>query len=112
MGIFGWSLPPGCGTLPGEEDEGPCEVCGHAIDYCICKECQKCGTYGDPECYETHGMVRTRAQIEGRAKLDEMMRAQAERDAAEAAYWTDPQRKIEAEQFLADLARDVRESKL
>jgi hypothetical protein len=20
MGIFGWSLPPGCGTLPGEED--------------------------------------------------------------------------------------------
>lgn len=21
MGIFGWSLPPGCGTLPGEEDE-------------------------------------------------------------------------------------------
>ena len=19
MGIFGWSLPPGCGTLPGEE---------------------------------------------------------------------------------------------
>jgi hypothetical protein len=21
MGIFGWSLPPGCGTLPGEEDD-------------------------------------------------------------------------------------------
>lgn len=21
MSIFGWSLPPGCGTLPGEEDE-------------------------------------------------------------------------------------------
>lgn len=20
MGIFGWSLPPGCGPLPGEED--------------------------------------------------------------------------------------------
>lgn len=20
MGIFGWSLPPGCGTLPGEEE--------------------------------------------------------------------------------------------
>lgn len=21
MGVFGWSLPPGCGVLPGEEDE-------------------------------------------------------------------------------------------
>lgn len=20
MGLFGWSLPPGCGTLPGEEE--------------------------------------------------------------------------------------------
>lgn len=25
MGIFGWSLPPGCGTLPGEE-EGALEL--------------------------------------------------------------------------------------
>lgn len=25
MGIFGWSLPPGCGNLPGEE-EGAVEV--------------------------------------------------------------------------------------
>jgi len=23
MGLFGWSLPPGCGTLPGEEPEQP-----------------------------------------------------------------------------------------
>lgn len=28
MGIFGWSLPPGCGTLPGEEPLPPsCEDC-------------------------------------------------------------------------------------
>jgi hypothetical protein len=26
MGIFGWSLPPGCGTLPGEEDEQPIDL--------------------------------------------------------------------------------------
>lgn len=28
-GIFGWSLPPGCGTLPGEEQNYPpfCEDC-------------------------------------------------------------------------------------
>lgn len=23
MSLFGWSLPAGCGTLPGEEDDGP-----------------------------------------------------------------------------------------
>lgn len=22
MSLFGWSLPPGCGKLPGEEDDG------------------------------------------------------------------------------------------
>ena len=27
MGIFGWSLPPGCHTLPGEEPEAPQPRC-------------------------------------------------------------------------------------
>lgn len=26
MGLFGWSLPPGCGTLPGEEPEQPIQL--------------------------------------------------------------------------------------
>lgn len=26
MSLFGWSLPPGCGTLPGEEDEQPVDL--------------------------------------------------------------------------------------
>jgi hypothetical protein len=33
MGKFGWSLPAGCSTLPGEEPEEPigwqCRRCGH-----------------------------------------------------------------------------------
>lgn len=26
MGIFGWSLPPGCGQLPGEADDEPVDL--------------------------------------------------------------------------------------
>ena len=35
MGIFGWSLPPGCGTLPGEEPEPiqPRCHCGAFLSY-------------------------------------------------------------------------------
>lgn len=59
MGAFGWSLPPGCGTLPGEED-CPCEVCNGNPDTvdtkkfgaCVCPECKVCGEYGNPQCYE------------------------------------------------------------
>jgi len=35
---FGWSLPAGCTTLPGEEPEAPdhicCPDCGQRLDYC------------------------------------------------------------------------------
>ena len=52
MGIFGWSLPPGCGSLPGEEDDGPCEVCGRFIHICVCLPCKVCEETGNPSCYE------------------------------------------------------------
>jgi hypothetical protein len=54
MSIFGWSLPPGCGELPGE---GPdyCGVCGREVearvDPCECIECPVCGEAGNPDCY-------------------------------------------------------------
>lgn len=36
MGKFGWNLPPGCGTLLGEEQEPPmslkCRQCGRFIN--------------------------------------------------------------------------------
>ncbi len=44
MGKFGWSLPPGCGRLPGEEPEGPCILCGEAVDDCKCEPCQHVST--------------------------------------------------------------------
>jgi len=50
--IFGWSLPPGCGSLPGEEDDGlrDCPKCGGEAFYIeaeitateipyLCEEC-------------------------------------------------------------------------
>lgn len=96
----GFNLPPGVTTsmLPGNEPVGPCEVCGgdpealiDAPNGCICPECPECGTWGDPQCYETHGLVRTEGQIAGRAQLDAELRAEAERELealiAEAAEW-------------------------
>jgi hypothetical protein len=78
MGIFGWSLPPGCTTLPGEEPDGPCEVCGKAIDDCICPECPECGEIGAPDCYAHHGMVKTQAQIDSLAVAEANAKADAE----------------------------------
>lgn len=74
MSIFGWSLPPGCGTLPGEEPDPPCEVCGNDVDSCICPVCPQCGEQGNPQCYiedpdgEHFAMVRTQEQIESLAE--------------------------------------------
>ncbi len=63
MGMFGWSYPPGCSGLP-DDEEGPCSICGLAIDDCICPTCSVCGSVGDPSCYENHGLVRSQAQID------------------------------------------------
>ena len=53
MANFGWSYPPGCNSVPGDEDAGPCDVCGQSVypDRCICPECPICGSPGDPLCY-------------------------------------------------------------
>lgn len=81
MGKFGWSLPPGCGTLPGEE-EYPCEVCGKFPEDCICPECPVCSTQGDPKCYIEHGLVLSAEQIKShQAFVDkefEFLRREAE----------------------------------
>ena len=65
--------------------EGPCEVCGKSIDDCICPECPKCGGYGDPRCYQDHGLIRTAEQIAGQAALEAAMR----REAAAERKWLD-----------------------
>jgi len=73
MGIFGWSLPPGVTTLPGEEDEGPCEVCGNSVNNCICPECPVCGEYGNTNCYLEHGLELNRKQIKDLEHLIDYM---------------------------------------
>jgi hypothetical protein len=95
MGIFGWSLPPGCTHAQIEAAfgaEGPCEVCGHFVDDCVCQECGTCGAQGDPGCYEKHGLVRTQAQIDGHAareaELDRQEREGEATSRAEAEYWS------------------------
>ncbi len=91
MGKFGWSLPPGCGTLPGEEDEGPCMMCGNSIDNCICPSCPVCTDVGNPKCYEQHGMERSKEQIDSLAAFEKQW---AEDNAAQA----DAEAKINQEE--------------
>ena len=70
MGIFGWDYPPGCHSVPGDEPDPPCDICGGDPDGdCICPECPECGANGDPICYDQHGLVRSQAQIDGLAEL-------------------------------------------
>jgi hypothetical protein len=90
-GIFGWSLPPRCSTLPGEEPDLPCVVCGKEIDDCICPECQECGGIGDPQCYIDHGLVKTQEQIDSLAAAEAQWEANA---AAEAAFWDNYEKQV------------------
>lgn len=80
MSIFGWSLPPGCGTLPGEEDL-PCEVCGKDENSCICPECPECGDVGNPYCYVEHGLIKSEEQIQSLEEAE----ARREKEACEHA---------------------------
>jgi hypothetical protein len=67
---FGWDLPPGVSMSDIDPPEQPCEVCGIEAGNCICPECPQCGSYGDPHCYEKHGLVRTPEQIDSRAAYE------------------------------------------
>ena len=91
-GVFGWSLPPGCGVLPGEED-CVCEVCGSDVDACVCPECLTCFEVGRPECYSPLssggcGCVKSPVQIAALVAMEEKWAAQAEVEAAYQAIFT------------------------
>ncbi len=64
--VFGWSYPPGCSGTPYDEDY-PCDICGNFPENCICPECPVCGEYGNPKCYEEHGLTLTAEQIDNQA---------------------------------------------
>ncbi len=73
-----FNLPPGCrvSDIPGN---GPyddiCDVCFRSTEACICPECPKCETQGDPACYKTadqggHGLHLSRDQLIGQTKAE------------------------------------------
>ena len=100
MGIFGWSYPPGCHSVPGDENV-PCSVCGGmdvnpqhvrpGVYACICPECPGCSDFGNPDCYKPvaeggHGLVLSEAQ---KAQAQEVLKAQEKRDEEEAAAYAE-----------------------
>ena len=90
MGIFGWSLPPGCTHRMIDEaygQEGPCECCGKMVDDCICEECLQCGEYGDPKCYKSHGMIYSTEQLSGQHELQDSIEADCKVDDALYEEW-------------------------
>lgn len=62
MSLFGWDYPPGCNSVPGDEDI-PCEVCGRDCAECICPECPVCTEQGYSQCYIDGHLTKTNAQI-------------------------------------------------
>jgi hypothetical protein len=54
--------------------DGVCAVCGKPVDRCICPECPVCEEYGNPACYQQHGLVCTAEQTRSKraAWSDEM----------------------------------------
>lgn len=84
------NLPPGCtyAMIEAQCAEYPCLVCGRYPDDCLCPECNICGEYGCPECYEKHGLERAPEQIasleayEASLEADEMAaREESKQDA-------------------------------
>ena len=87
MGIFGWSMPPGCSGVPGDDDY-PCEICGLDPNKCECPECPECGTIGDVRCYTEYNHMpltqEIKDSIERVAKeWEEHYRLEAEAEAKE-----------------------------
>lgn len=46
-----------------QDDDELCEVCGLWLDDCICPECPVCGQFGNPMCYDDHGLILTSEQV-------------------------------------------------
>ena len=100
---FVWSYPPGCSGPPDHDDQ-PCMICGLFPDDCICPECPTCEAYGDPKCYEEHGLVRSPEQIASLAKQEAQW---AEENRRENEFWDQHYREVEEYQNYVDRREDV-----
>lgn len=90
-----FNLPPGCrvSDIPGNGPCPPCDVCGGDPDKqkppgnCICPECPVCGDYGNPACYQDHGMVKTLEQEARRAEMEKRWALSSEAEAVSEAIF-------------------------
>ena len=63
-----------------QHEEG-CDVCLNHVDNCDCPECPKCGSVGDSDCYEKHGLKPAHDSVAslcdwiGIAPIDQCLRA-------------------------------------
>lgn len=89
--LFGWSYPPGAANdpfAPYNQQEGPCGVCGHFENECICPECPTCGSVGDPRCYnKIHGLTRSAEQEQSLAAHEAEWAETARQEAEAEAAW-------------------------
>jgi hypothetical protein len=84
----------------------PCEICGGWTDgdepECICPECDVCGEYGNPECYQRHGLRRS---LEQEAQLAQQQEASARQGEAQAVgefcLWAESKDVIPMPQTIA-----------
>ena len=84
MTSFGWDYPPGCHSVPGDEDF-PCEVCGRDCEECICPECPECGEQGYSQCYLDGHLEKSAAQVASLEAAEAEWRSEAAAEAAAEA---------------------------
>lgn len=80
----GTALEP---NAPWNQGEGTCDVCGLSVDDCICPECPVCGEYGDPRCYENHGLVLSDEQRQSKERVEREAAEEEKRMIADWERW-------------------------
>lgn len=81
------------------DDEGPCDVCGQQVDMCLCPPCPVCGQYGNPVCYDDHGLIRTQEQVNAKQAAIEFI------DLQSAAEFK--QLMADYDQWMKDISSDT-----
>lgn len=87
------NLPPGVtvGMIEAQFAEGPCDICGHGVDDCVCPVCAECEAQGDRKCYREHGLMVTAEQVQAWHDMQVALREEQLADA-----------KMEASMFMSE----------